>query len=225
MNRLTLIAFVLVILAIGGGAAWYLTVSSRDALGTAEPAPATPQMDEGLAIYTNGPYGFSVFYPEASAVSYTFDPQYHLGSAWRANALPESEGTPVVSIVPYSVSRDASYPRYYTAMVRIGASSDPDELARCEERADEQGETQLPDAIINGHAWKAFSFQSAGMMQYAEGVSYRTVYEGKCIAMEKVRTGSNYREDVRREDDIPQETLDAEYAKLGAIVQSFAFAR
>jgi hypothetical protein len=226
MNRLTFLFFVLAIVAIGGGVTWYLVDSRNDAFGTqAEVATTTPEMHEGLAIYTNGPYGFSLFYPEMAAVGYGFNATYHLGSSWRANALPEGTGTPVVEIVPYAVTSEDSYPRYFNAMVRIGASADPKELARCEKVGTDEGETPLPDAMIGGRAWKAFSFQSAGMMQYASGVSYRILSEGKCIVMEKVRTGSSYKEDAPSDRDVPDATLEAEYAALSSIVESFTFAR
>ncbi len=226
MNRLSFLLFVLAIVAIGGGVTWYLIDSRNDAFGTStETASSTPEMHEGLAIYTNGPYGFSLFYPEMAAVGYGFDASYHLGTSWRANALPEGTGTPVVEIVPYAVTSEDSYPRYFNAMVRIGASADPKELARCEKAGENEGETQLPDATIGGRAWKAFSFQDAGMMQYASGVSYRILTEGKCIAMEKVRTGSSYREDAPSDRDIPDTTLEGEYDALSAIVESFTFAR
>ena len=226
MNRVTLIAFILVILGIGGGVSWYLIDTSRQVLGVPAPvASTTPEVNESLAIYTSGPYGFSIFYPEASDVSYVFDTSYHLGSAWRVHALPEAVGSPVLSIVPYHVLSEDSYPRYYNAMVRIGASADPAEVARCEKPVQAQGESQLQSVVINGHSWSVFSFQDAGMMQYAQGVSYRTLFEGKCIAMEKVRTGSNYQEGPASPKDVSQDTLDAEYAKLEAIVQAFSFAR
>lgn len=226
MNRLTILLFVLAIVAIGGGVTWYLVDSRNDAFGTGtETATTTPDMHEGLAIYTNGPYGFSLFYPDMAAVNYTFDTSYHLGSSWRANALPEATGTPIVEIVPYAVKSEDSYPRYFNAMVRVGASADPKEVARCEKVGEDQGETELPDAVIGGRTWKAFAFQDAGMMQYASGVSYRMVHEGKCIAMEKVRTGSSYREDAPTDHDIPDATLEAQYEALAPIVESFTFAR
>ena len=226
MNRLSFILFLLLMLAIGGGVTWYLIDTRNDAFGPAPSAPVTaPEASEGLAIYTNGPYGFSIFYPEASEVSYAFDAGYHVGTAWRTNALPESVGDPLVSIVPYAVKSESSYPRYFNAMVRIGASSDKQEIERCEKPAEAQGETPLPDATINGQVWKAFSFESAGMMQYARGVSYRTVFEERCIAMEMIQTGSIYKEDAPSEADIPDDVLASEYEKLSDIVNSFTFAR
>lgn len=225
MNRLAFVLFLIGIIAIGGGAIWYLVDTRNDAFGPLPVATTTPQIEEGLAIYTNGPYGFSIFYPQDAEVAYAFDATYHLGTSWRANALPEGTGTPIVAIIPYSVTSENSYPRYFHAMVRIGASSDPKEIERCELVADEQGETPLPDATFGGATWKAFAFQSAGMMQYASGVSYRTVREGRCIALEKVRTGSSYRDDPVSENDIPDDVLEQEYEALSAIAESFSFAR
>lgn len=225
MNRATVILFMFALVAIGGGTAWYLIDSRNDSLARPEPvATTTPEVSEGKAIYTNGIYGFSLFYPESATVSYEFEATYHLGTSWRALALPEVTGTPIVAIIPYSTKSEDSYPRYYNAMVRIGASQDERELKRCEDADTSAGEMALPDREIAGRTWKAFSFESAGMMQYARGVSYRTVFEGRCIALEQVRTGSTYR-DAPTERDIPDAVLDAEYEKLSEIVTSFSFAR
>lgn len=225
MNRATIILFLFAIAAIGGGAAWYLTDSRNEALGEADvPAAPAPEVSEGKAIYTNGIYGFSVFYPESADVSYEFSPDYHLGSSWRALALPDVAGTPIVAIIPYQVRSEDAYPRYYNAFVRVGASQDEREVARCEEAAKDSGETALGDRDINGRTWKAFSFESAGMMQYVRGISYRTVFEGRCIALEQVRTGSSYREEPN-DRDIPDEALDHEFEALAEIIASFSFAR
>ena len=224
MNRLSFLLFALGIVLIGGGAAWYLVDTRNEAFGPPSAATTTPEVREGLSIYTNGTYGFTVFYPANAAVAYDFSPNHHLGSSWRANALPAVTGNPIVSIIPYTVASEDSYPRYFNAMVRIGASDDAREVARCLVPAEEQGETELPDAVINGTTWKAFSFQSAGMMQYASGISYRTVRDDECMALEQIRTGSSYRE-APTERDIPESTLEAEYGALDAIVQSFSFAR
>ncbi|HRH55852.1 MAG TPA: hypothetical protein PK609_03245 [Candidatus Paceibacterota bacterium] len=225
MNRILIILFCIALIAIGAGAAWYLVDSHNDAMARRGVTATTTQpLTEGVAIYTNGTYGFSVFYPQSAEVSYAFDTSYHLGSAWRANALPEILGTPIVAIIPYKVSNETAYPRYFNAMVRVGASNDPQELERCEEAATDQGETALGEVEINGTTWSTFSFESAGMMQYASGISYRTVHEGQCIALEKVRTGSTYRE-MPQSEDIADDVLMTEYQNLDAIVESFTFAR
>ena len=177
-----------------------------------------------FSIYTNGEYGFSVMYPSEALLDEVFDPLYRLPSVWRVNALPNETGTPVLNIVTYDTKSEDSYPRYFITQVRIGVSDDPEEVARCEKQASEQGESQLEDVDLNGTTFKAFSFQDAGMMQYVKGVSYRAVHEGRCVAIEKLQIGSSYR-DQPSEKDIPDESLQAEYADLDMIIRSFSFAR
>jgi len=224
MTRTSFLIFLALILAIGGGTVWYLAETREASLARPGTGAALPAAEESLALYSNGPYGFTLTYPETATVEYEFSPSYHIPPLWRVNALPDSVGAPIVAIIPYQTESDHSYPRHYAAMVRIGASADAAEVEACEAPAEDRGEAALPDAEIGGKAWKAFAFQSAGMMQYASGVSYRTVHEGRCIALEKIRVGSSYREEPSAED-IPDVVLDEEYEELSAIVESFTFVR
>ncbi|GEM_PF-1351825 len=226
MNKTSFIVFLILILGIAGGVVWYLVDTSSKSLGTENTVVVSvPTLNESKAIYTNGIYGFTLLYPEDSVVNYEFSTSYHLPAQWRANADPAVSGKHIVEVVPYSTESDHSYPRHYTALVRIGASNDPETVKTCLQASKDQGEVELADVELNGTTFKAFSFQNAGMMQYVEGVSYRTVHEDQCIALEKIRTGSSYRDDAESPDDVPQETLDAMYASLDEIVQSFRFAR
>ena len=206
--------------------AWFM-LRPQPAVETPAPidtATTSPNLS-GRSLYTNGEYGFVISYPDTARLEEKFAAQYHLGTYWRASALPDATGTPILAIVSYSTESDHSYPRYYTTQVRLGASTDPKEVAGCLKVTPNQGETALPDATFNGTTWKAFSFQSAGMMQYAKGVSYRTIHEGKCIALEKIATGSSYRDDPDSPDDVSDDVLNARYENLSAIVETFTFAR
>lgn len=178
---------------------------------------------EGQSIYASGEYGFTVRYPSSATIDEKFLTTYHLAATWRANAPVEATGTPVLQIVGYQTKSENSFPRYYDAMVRIGVSKDAATVKDCTALVKDQGETVLPDKVINGTTWKAFSFQNAGMMQYLKGVSYRTVHDGTCFALEQLATGSSYRDDPDSPADVLQEKLDAEYEALGAIIESFAF--
>lgn len=222
----TLIGFVAILVLIAGGAAWYLVSSHQKAVGVpSTQATSTEQNFNGQAIYTNGPQGFVIRYPERADVEDTFSASYHLGTMWRASALPNSTGTPVVSIITYRTQSENSYPRYYSTMVRIGVSEDRKEIAACLVPTKDQGETSLPDATFGGATWKVFAFENAGMMQYVKGVSYRTMHEGKCIALEKIAVGSSYRDDVKSTGDIPDAELEKHYASLDQIVETFMFVR
>jgi len=182
----------------------------------------------GLSIYTNGTYGFSIFYPAQDSVESTFDTQYHLPATWRVNALVNdggtaATGTPIIAIVGYRTVSSSTYPRYFETEVRIGASSNSQEVDACDTAGN--GETALPDVTINGVVWKVFTLQDDGMMQYLSGTSYRTIHDGQCFALEQIETGSSYRDDPPSPADIPDATLTQDYKNMASIVQSFSFAR
>jgi hypothetical protein len=181
-------------------------------------------VSEGSAIYTNGEFGFLLLYPENARVEEKSVSAYHLPAVWRDGALEETSGKSLVSIITYTTTSDHSYPRYYTTLVRIGVSNDAREVARCETADTSAGETQLPDVKLGDATFNVFSFQSAGMMQYAKGESYRRVEQGTCYAIERIAVGSSYRDDAPSSDDIADEELTLQYELLLPIVESFRFA-
>lgn len=217
------------ILTIGlllmAGIAWWGTHlhASNPSTASSTSTVATDTPLTGLSIYANGQYGFSIFYPEQAKVETSFDMQYHLPATWRVNALADATGTPIIALVTYHTTSDHSFPRYFETEVRVGVSADPHEVAACEKSGN--GETALPDKVINGVTWKAFALQGAGMMQYLTGISYRTIHDKQCYALEQIETGSSYRDDPLSSADIPQSVLDQHYADLIPIIQSFTFAR
>ena len=177
----------------------------------------------GLSIYTNGQYGFSLIYPGEDKTETIFDSQYHLPATWRINAVPNATGTPLIAIIGYSTKSNTSYPRYFETEVRVGVSADPKEVAACEKVSD--GETVRPDMVINKVTWKTFALQDAGMSQYMSGVSYRTIHDKSCYALEQIQTGSSYRDEKPNAADIPDTVLSEKFNALNTIVQSFSFAK
>jgi hypothetical protein len=198
--------------------------SSSSSVSTSSSTASTTSANplKGLSIYTNGEYGFSFVYPGSYTATTTFDSQYHLPPTWEAEDLGLKPGIPVVEVLGYHTENSASFPRYFESEVRVGMSTSTEVLRTCTKL--QNGETVQPDVRIGGIAWKAFSFQNAGMMQYVRGTSYRTVHDGVCVALESLATGSSY-VDAPSSNDIPQEKLYAEYAALAPIVTSFSFAR
>lgn len=226
MRRAASVLLALAALGILCFAAWraFEPVAGTAPTDAQPESPTETPLAEGLSIYADGQYGFSVFYPQEADVSFSFGEGRGAGAAWRHAALPDAQGTPILEVVSFSLRRDAGIPRAFDAFVRMGASTDPRELARCEVADERTGETALEERMINGTVWKAFSFGDAGMMRYAEGTSYRTVRDGSCFALETFRTGSSYTDERDAGvPDFPQEELDAQYAALDAIVASFSF--
>jgi hypothetical protein len=217
MKRLFAVLLALAALAGAGVYVWYANHPASQ-----EPMAPVASSDN---IFASGEYGFTIRFPKSYQTDYDFKSFYHLPANWRANALPNATGTPIVALIGYRSESDHSFPRYYDAEVRIGISRDPKELARCEVAATEQAEKQLADVTLGGTVFKAFSFESAGMMQYVKGISYRAIHDGACYAVEKLATGSSYRDDPASADDIPQATLDAAYSALDSVAASFQFSK
>lgn len=224
MRWLWIPLLLLALAAIGGGTAWYLLHTSEQAAVPTTLPTVSEEEAEGLSIYTNGTYGFTFFYPASADIAFTFSEEDRLGTVWRRGAPEAQAGIPIVSVTTYSIQQENAYPRSYRTLVRVGVSDTPEAVRACETADTSLGETELLDVVINGYTWSAFAFQDAAMQQYVEGVSYRTVHEGVCIAVEKARTGSSYRDEANAAD-ISDEALAEEYTALENIIQSFSFAR
>ena len=181
-----------------------------------------------LSVYKNSEYGFEISYPGNLVATTTFNNYYHLGTAWRADALLDNNGNatgePIVSIPVYRVNNSnngayVSYPLYYDAELRIGVSSDPKDVQTC---LLSTNETLGVSETINGINFSKFIIQSAGMMQYLEGVSYRTIRNNTCYAIEQLKTGSSYR-DAPNSKDIPDPVLGSYYNQIPDIIKTFKF--
>ena len=178
-----------------------------------------------LATYTNDEYGFEIQYPKELTPVFDFKSYYHLPDYWRSDIGPNSTGTAVVAIPVFRYDSNDSYPRYFDAEVRIGVSTSSQDLADCL-TPDEPG---IPFAssseIINGVNFDKFGIESAGMMQYLKGFSYRIIHNGTCFAIEQLETGSAYRDDPPSAKDIPDTQLNAYFESLSNIVDTFKFTR
>lgn len=181
-------------------------------------------IDNFLSVYKNDQYGFQLQYPKDLLPQVTFQQYYHLSNQWRAElATDQPKGQPIVSIVTYNVTNTNSYPRYFDSELRVGASSDPEDVKNCLLNSPGYTDWPVQDVTINGVVFKKFVIQNAGMMQYLDGISYRTVHNVICFAVEQLKTGSNYRDDPASAKDIPDAVLNAAYDRLDGIVQTFKF--
>ena len=161
------------------GIVWFSThmhQGSTVATKSSQSATSTPSL-AGLSIYTNGSYGFSIFYPDADKTETTFDTHYNLPTTWRIHALSNATGTPIVAIIG-----------------SIGASNDPRELGACEQPAN--GETGEPYKVINGIPWKTFLLQGTDMTLGMKVMSYRTIHANTCFALEQIQVGAIDRDNL-----------------------------
>lgn len=166
--------------------------------------------------------GFTINVPEDVATTTDFKSYYHLPASWRDGAA-ESSGTPLFAVIVKRIENGETnvFPRYFDAEVRIGMSAS---TAECYEN-DQTGVGTAPqDVTLGGTAFKKFSIENAGMMQYLKGSSYRTIHNGACWAIEAFATGSNYRDD-KTVESVSQDVLDAYLNEAERIARTFRFTK
>ena len=201
------------------------TSNGKGPLGntTVNLTPGTTVKNE---TYSNFQYGFAVRYPKSTKIEFPFQSFYHLGKDWRAGATPEYRGTGVISFVVYrednQIKFPKKYPLYYSTEVRVGVSTD---TANCYQR--DAGYTNQPVTTVtfNGITFKKFSSSQAGMMQYSQVESYRTIHNKLCYAIEQVKAGSNYTDSTFTGISTPESVLTNAYTSAGTILKSFTFTK
>lgn len=176
---------------------------------------------EILSTYYNEAYGIRFTYPNLVTLNTGFKSFHLLGETWKVGVEKDSHATPLAEIVSYQIDRGdvyMSYPMYYAALLRVGVSSSTSEVSNCLQGGESAGSIATT-IMINGTNWTVVPFGDAGMMQYLSGESYRTVRGGTCIIIEKIKTGSNYR-DAQSVDDVSDVDLEDEYLALDTIMNS-----
>lgn len=169
-----------------------------------QPSPAivatttdsVPLMDPtALAIYTSGTYGFSFFYPATATVTDQFTQKGVDQNSWRENAI--ATGTRIAR-----VATDGG-------TVQIGLSQASKELSACVKAG--PAEQSQGDTTIGSTTWNTYSFDKLGTDVEQHVVSYRTVHDRSCFALEVFTPRGDA-------STTAQQALDA-------IVQSFIFAQ
>jgi hypothetical protein len=204
-----------------------LILIPRNTRKEALPETSGGQIPAGWLTYRNDTYGFEISYPGGASPTTTFERYYHLADTWRADAPAATSGTPIVSIPLYRIANTGvyrSYPLYFNAEVRVGASADSRDLTTCLQLNPYFTNDTSTPVTINGTVFMQFPLESGGMSQYMAGESYRAVHNGECFAIERLKTGANYR-DATSTNDIPDATLNSYYDRLVDIVDTFRFTK
>jgi len=192
---------------------------------TSETLATSDTVKPNWKTYTNEDYGFEIQYPEGLTIEETFTIYHHLSDTWRDGAAEDSGGKPILSIIVYRVENENTYPRYFGTELRIGASTGTNDVENCL-NYDQYITSSSPTEkeLINGITFNKLVIQDAATMQYVEGISYRTIYNDTCFAIEQLKTGSNYR-DVPSPQDIPDSVLNSYYDSIIEIIKTFKFTR
>lgn len=223
MNRRYLPLAVIILVIVIGLAAWAVADKMPQSQGLLGP--------ENLQeTYSNDNYGFELTYPKGLAPEMSFKKYYALSDRWRSQSPEDQQGTAVVTIPVFRVdNQDGTatgkpYPLYFNAEVRVGVSADPQALADCLKTDPGYTDQKQETVDLNGVQFEKFEFGDAAMMQYVQGVSYRTLHNGMCFAVEQLKAGSIYR-DESMTAGVPDEQLDLYYSQAGEIARTFRFTK
>ncbi len=189
------------------------------------PTTVAPTPPRGWETYKNAEYGFQISYPNGITPETTFERYYHLPNTWRSGAVGDSTGKPIVTIPVYRITNENSYPRYFDAELRIGASADPKDVKNCFVNDQDYADRVTSSVMLNGTELTKFTMANAGMMQYIEGTSYRTIRNGACFVIEQLKTGSSYRDGPPSTKDIPEEVLNSHYNNISKILSTIWFTK
>lgn len=192
-----------------------------------KPDTTNVQNNDGMETCVNSEYGFKISYPEELIPEPQFASFYLLSPHWRVYAPEESRGVSVISIPVYRIDQGGiatgkSYPLFFSTEVRVGVSTDSNDVASYFVPDLGYMDQVVRDEVIHGIPFKVFSFGEGAMMKYIQGESYRTVHNNTCFALERIKTGSNYRDETMAEE-IPEAELDGYYNQTRSIVETFEF--
>lgn len=165
-TRTRLIAAVVVIaLALVGAVyASYRTRTHTPVVMEATPREVDPT---SLGIYSNGEYGFSLFYPATAILSESAALKED-SIPWRTNG--GNEGVPVLQIaLTHSIARIG---------IQVGNTEKEDCLKAS------QAEKELPQIKVGSTTWSVFTFNRLGTEQEVKVTSYRTMHKADCVAFE-----------------------------------------
>ncbi len=165
-------------------------------------------------IYRNGPYGFSIQYPDNIPPRLSFEGSYLLPETWSIYAPASSTGEKIVSFaVPNSNSITAG-------VLRIGVSNDPTQVTSCTQ-SPEFANFSVATTTINGTVFTIISGSDAAMSHFSSVKSYRTVHKDRCYVIDTFVYGTN--PEVYDPPTTSPFSVEQGFAVIDPIVYTFKF--
>jgi len=113
-----------------------------------------------------------------------FQNDYLAADAWKADAAPDSRGTPLFALV-LDGSNEVT-----TAELRIGNSDTTTAVAGCVEVPDHAQPPGGDTVEVDGVPFRHFVFSDAAMSHYMEVEAYRAVRGDRCLAIDLLVAGT-----------------------------------
>lgn len=187
------------------------------------PDTHTVSTANSVTTYTHPGYGFQISYPSSFQATSTFIESYMLSSNWRSGAQScvnydiHSWYTSGKNIVSFRVRNEkftgednGAYT--FTSDMRIGASDESREVRDC--LVSSPTEQMTGTVNLNGINFSTFKGGERALIHRVHHVSYRTLHNKMCYAIELVSTWQAYEQEAWLAEDIK---------KFDEIVKSFRF--
>lgn len=190
-------------------------------------APVASLLNSKWTQHTNSEYGYKISYPASLKVITQQSKQNYSTVIYDSTLWSFQSERPghMTALIPTLNLRGLNfYPGTYLATVRIGVSNDSEAIKNC--LVCENG-NKLSPIMINNINFQACTILDAGAGSATSGISYRTVHNKQCFAIEQIRTGPNGRSGWvdKTPNDIPDSTLEAYYYLAGKIIKTFIFSK
>ena len=178
------------------------------------PVAAPAPVSEPLAVAATSVDGVSIRPVPGMHLVRDFDRSYLAGNRWKVDAEADDTGTPLLALV-----MDGSN-EVTAAELRIGRSSDPGAVARCETVPDYANPAGGEMVEVDGVPFRRFSWSDAAMSHYMEVDAYRAVRNGQCLAIDLLVTGTQAEvSDPPRQPPFQREQARERLGKALAAVQ------
>lgn len=157
----------------------------------------------------------SIDVPPGWTIHHDFSASYLANGAWKTNAGPDSQGSPVVALVAPGSNHITD------AEIRIGASKAASEVQRCTTPPAAVRRGSLAHETIGGMDFTTFEAADAAMSHYLDVHSYRAVRRGACYAIDLLVYGTNPQ--VFDPPATPPFSRAEAFARLRSVLASFRF--
>ncbi len=158
--------------------------ATQTAAEIAHPAPPVTGREAPQFQFSDDEIGIALAPKPGFALRREFTRDYLSNGDWKTFAAPDVRGEPLVALV-----LDGS-DKITAAELRIGTSTDSHALVTCLDPP-EGATTEPPDEVrIDGQAFRHFRASDAAMSHYQSVDAYRSVRNGRCLAIDLLIAGT-----------------------------------
>ena len=176
---------------------------------------------EKWGTYVNKAYKFEIKCPRGLAIQDNFGemgwPFYSI-----TGGPGDITGKQLLDIPLYDAREGKDGSRWYTAGITIGVTKNDRDATDCFEGGkDKRFKPRSATETINGITFAKFQIEGhPGESAYFSGISYRTVHNGKCFVIDKVKSGTN-----TAPPSLSEQEIQTMYDDLEVIIHTFRFTR